>query len=242
MSTEAEPTVSRAPSTSLDEQAWPYFVPLVGFIVLTALEGRLPTTPAGDPVPGWFVGAYALKMVVVSVLLWVCRTTWKDLKTLPSAGGLALAVGLGVAVIVAWVGLDPFYPKFEALMGKRTAFDPHSLPTGLRVPFLALRFFGLVVLVPIIEELFYRSFLIRWIIDPDFAKIPIGKVTTAGLAVTAAMFGASHPEWLPAILTALAWGWLLAQTKSVSACVISHATANLVLGVYVLATGDWKYW
>ena len=114
--------------------------------------------------------------------------------------------------------------------------------TGWKWPFIAVRLFGLVLLVPLIEELFWRSFLIRWLINPDFHKVPIGRVTPIAAAVSSAVFALSHPEWLPALLTGLLWAWLLWQTKSLSACVISHAVANLALGLHVLATGDWKYW
>ena len=108
--------------------------------------------------------------------------------------------------------------------------------------FLAVRMFGLVVLVPLIEELFYRSFLMRWLIDPNYTRVPIGRVTPLGLAATTGVFAFSHPEWLPALLTGLAWGWLVGQTKSVSACVVSHAVANLALGVYVIARHAWRFW
>ena len=101
---------------------------------------------------------------------------------------------------------------------------------------------GLVVLVPIFEELFWRSFLIRWLVDDDFTRVPIGKVTPVAAVISAVIFGAVHPEWLPGVLTGLAWAWLLRHTRSLTACVVSHATANLALGLYVLATGDWKFW
>ena len=99
-----------------------------------------------------------------------------------------------------------------------------------------MRMLGLVVLVPLIEELFWRSFLIRWLIDPDFQKVPIGRVTPMAAAVTSVAFALVHPEWLPALLTGALWAWLLWQTRSLTACVVSHATANLALGIYVIAT------
>jgi CAAX prenyl protease-like protein len=101
---------------------------------------------------------------------------------------------------------------------------------------------GLAALVPLIEELFWRSFLIRWLIDQDFRRVPIGRVTPMAAAVTSVLFALAHPEWLPALLTGLLWAGLLWQTRSLSACVISHVVANLALGIYVIAAGDWKYW
>jgi membrane protease YdiL (CAAX protease family) len=60
--------------------------------------------------------------------------------------------------------------------------------------------------------------------------------------VTSVFFALAHPEWLPALLTGLLWAGLLWRTKSLGACVVSHATANLALGLYVIAIGAWKYW
>jgi CAAX prenyl protease-like protein len=103
---------------------------------------------------------------------------------------------------------------------------------------------GLVLIVPLFEELFWRSFVVRWIIEPDqFREVPIGRITPVAAAITAALFAVEHPaEWLPALLTGGLWAGLLWQTKSVSACFVSHAVANLGLGVYVLTTGAWKFW
>ena len=107
---------------------------------------------------------------------------------------------------------------------------------------MAVRLFGLVLLVPLIEELFWRSFLMRWVIDPDFPSVPIGRVTPLAALVTSVLFGFAHPEWLPGLITGFAWAWLVGQTRSVAACVVSHLVANLALGLYVLTRGAWKFW
>ena len=221
----------------------PYVAPMAAFLLLTAAEGLLPTATGGaGPRPTWYAIAYVAKVAVVSAVAWSCRSTWRDLKPWPGPVALGLAIGLGFGVTVLWVGLERLpYPRF-APSGSRSAFDPYLLPTAARFGFLAARLYGLVVLVPLIEELFWRSFLMRWVIDPDFTRVPIGRVTPVAAAVTSGLFAAEHPEWLPALLTGLAWAWLLHRTRSVSACVASHLAANLGLGLYVLATGDWKFW
>jgi CAAX prenyl protease-like protein len=124
----------------------------------------------------------------------------------------------------------------------RSAFDPFTLDPLARWGFIAVRIVGLVLVVPVFEELFWRSFLMRWIIDTDFLKVPIGNVTPLAAAVTSILFALAHPEWLPALLTGALWAWLLWWTKSLSACLASHATANLALALYVIATHDWKFW
>ena len=210
----------------------PYVAPMAAFLVLTSAEG-------------WFGAraypvAYAIKVALVAAVAWACRSTWRDLAPWPGWGAIAAGVALGLVVAALWVGLDPYYPRF-GFLGTRSAFDPMRLPAAERAGFLAVRLFGLVVLVPLIEELFWRSFLLRWVIDPEFTRVPVGRVTSRAAAVTSVLFAAAHPEWLSALLTGLAWAGLLARTRSLAACLASHAAANLALGAFVLATGAWKF-
>jgi CAAX prenyl protease-like protein len=227
-------------STDADRSPLPYVVPMAGFLVLTALEGYLPKSE-GQAFSPWYPLGYAVKVAVVAALAWTCRSAWRDLRPPPDLKTVGLATLLGFAVAALWVGIDGYYPELPFL-GKRQAFDPTSLSPAGRYGFLAIRMFGLAALVPLIEELFWRSFVMRWVIAPDFSRVPIGRVTPAALLVTSVCFGLEHPEWLPGVITGLIWAWLLWRTKSVAACVVSHVVANLALGIYVIATGDWKYW
>jgi CAAX prenyl protease-like protein len=154
---------------------------------------------------------------------------------------LALSAFVGFIVFGSWVGLEGLYPSI-AFLGQRVGFDPTPLAPQARLAFYAVRLLGLVVLVPLIEELFWRSFLIRWLIKPDFQNVPIGRVTLLSAGVTSVFFALVHPEWLPALITGFLWAWLLYRTKSVSACVVSHMTANLALGIYIMMVGAWQFW
>jgi CAAX prenyl protease-like protein len=218
----------------------PYVAPIFAYVSLGGLEGYLPHV---DKQPStWYPIAYTIKLLVVAALAWWYRSTWKDLRPMPGPGALFLAVATGCVVFGLWIGLDGLYPSLPFLMGNRASFDPSHLAIGPRWAFIAVRMLGLVLLIPVIEELFCRSFLLRWVIDQDFERVPIGRVTPVAAAVSSVFFALSHPEWLPALLTGLLWAWLLYQTKSLSACVVSHAVANLALGIYVIASGNWKYW
>jgi CAAX prenyl protease-like protein len=242
---DAEPSTATEPPRSTGPgMAWlPYVAPMATFLVLTSLEGTLPTGEDGSP-STWYPLAYAAKVAIVTAVAIACRSAWRDLRPRPSAVAVALAVGVGLVVAALWVGLDGLYPTTTSL-GKRTGFDPGAMadPAG-RSAFIAVRLFGLVLLVPLFEELFWRSFAIRYVIDPDdFTRVPVGRVTPMAAGATAVVFAMAHPvEWLPALLTGLAWAWLVHRTKSLSACVVSHATANLALGVYVLTTHEWRFW
>jgi CAAX prenyl protease-like protein len=228
--------VASSDSTDL----FPYVLPMCAYVGLGGFESYLPSAN-GMPSAVWYPLAYTVKVAVVALLAWRFRSTWSDFRPRPTFGTLLLAVTLGLLVWVLWIGLDGLYPALP-LMGKRVGFDVAVMAPGARWAFVAVRMVGLVVLVPVIEELFWRSFLMRWLIDPDFRKVPIGRVTPLAAAATSGLFALVHPEWLPALVTGLLWAWLLWKTKSLGACAISHATANLALGLYVMATGNWKYW
>jgi uncharacterized protein len=221
----------------------PYVAPMGTFLILTSCESWLPQPSKASPTT-YYPLFYAIKIAIVGVVCWLCRSTWRDLRPWPGVQSLGLAVGSGLLVTLLWVGLDGWYPVFGDV-GSRAAFNPYVLSSPMaRWTFLVFRMVGLVLIVPFFEELFWRSFVVRWIIDPDhFPDVPIGKVTLMAGAVTAALFALEHPaEWLPALLTGALWAGLLHQTKSVSACFVSHAVANLGLGIYVLTTGAWKFW
>jgi len=222
------------PAEASLREIFPYAAPLLAFLLLGSLEGMLPSAD-------WYPLAYTAKVGIVAVVAWICRSTWRDLRPLPTPVTTILAVAAGILVFLLWVGLDGLYPTFPWL-GQRASFDPSGLESPVRQAFLAVRLAGLVVLVPWIEELFWRSFLIRWLIKPNFLSVPVGKVTPTAAIVSSGAFALVHPEWLPAFLTGLLWAGLLGRSGSLAACVLSHAVANLALGLYVLTTGAWKYW
>lgn len=170
------------------------------------------------------------------------------------AGVLAPLVGLLGGVlwivlctldVVRW-GLSAAGLGAWASIGARAAFDPLSafadqLP--LLAGFLVVRFLGLVVLVPLIEEFFVRGLLMRWFIQADWWEIPLGRVTVRS-AVIATFYGVlAHPaEPLAAAVWFTLITGLYARTRNLWDCVVAHAVTNLVLGLYVLTSRDWVLW
>ena len=212
----------------------PYAAPFALFLLLTTLEGYLPLEI--------YSLAYSLKIVLVTILLIFLRGAFPEAR--PGGGGWAAATALGVALLFMWIIVDKHTHHF-AFLGHRTAYNPAlEIPNraGL-IAFLGVRFFGLVGVVPIIEELFYRSFLLRFVTDmDDFRRVPTGTFTALALGVNVAVFASSHPEWLAAAIFALAMCLLLRWTKNLFACILAHGTTNLLLGIFVLHTGQWQYW
>ena len=233
------PESPRAPS---NVPAWlPYVLPMGLFLLLTTLEGQVPA--------GMYPWAYAAKVVLVTISLLVFRRAFRD-ELRFDARVLPLGILVGLAVFAEWILIDKWIP-YPHLPGGRGSFNPNTLTDpAARSAFLAVRFYGLALLVPVMEELFWRSFLLRLASTQlpgphegqDWRSLPLGAFSWAGFAAVAVLFGLAHPEWLVAVICAVAYGLLLRATRSLFAVIVAHAVTNLALGIYVLSTGDWKYW
>jgi len=161
------------------------------------------------------------------------------------------AVGTAIWVGVCKLGLEDRLlgplglGKFLGL-GARTAFDPLTELGGtpaIAYGFLAIRFVGLALIVPIIEELFLRGFVMRYLIDPDWWKVSLGSVTPTAIAITTALALAMHPAEL---FAELIWfssvTLLMLKTRNLWDCVVAHGVTNLLLGIYVVKTDAWHFW
>jgi len=152
---------------------------------------------------------------------------------------------VGLALVVPWIALSVFQRDMGWLMGgtERAGFDPftHYGTDSVRSSvYLALRGLGLVVVVPLVEELFLRGVLVRFVIQEKFWTVPFGTLTTAAAGTCALYAAGSHP---PELAAAVVWfaaiTGIAITTRRPIDCVTAHAATNLALGVYVLATGNW---
>ncbi len=213
----------------------PYVLPMTLFLVATFVEGHLPKH--------WYPLAYTAKAVLVTAMLVVGCRTWKN-ELRGGGGAIFFGILAGLAGLPLWLAVDAVTPHLSFL-GTRAAYNPFlEIPDApARWAFLAARFFGLAVMVPVMEEVFWRSFLLRFVTDQDrWNSLPIGAFSLPALAVVCTLFGVAHPEYLAAVVFALLMAGLLRHTKSLLSCVVAHGVTNLSLGIYVLMTGDWHYW
>lgn len=161
-----------------------------------------------------------------------------------------LSVVVGLVGIVVWLGLAYLDRQFlhlgELLSSGRPAFNPFEelkdTPNWMW-QFLAIRFLGLVIVVPIVEEFFVRGFLIRYVDDPDWDEQPLGQAKTLGW-MSPTIYGLIAHMTEP--LAAIAWfslvTWLYKRTGSIWDCVVAHVITNLLLGLYVVKFQAWHLW
>lgn len=213
-----------------------YVAPFLLFMLFLPIEGMEALKPHYPLV-------YTVKISLVALVWLLLRKNYPS----PSSRGVGVGIvagilGLGIWLGFAYLNLERFLP--DAIRSERIGYDPFaeiSSPGG-RWAFLAVRFFGLALVVPLIEEVFWRGFLLRWLIDEDFEQVPIGAYTFGSFAAVTLLFALVHPE----ILAAIAWGALangvLYLTKNLWATIAMHMTTNLLLGLYVLQTREWFLW
>jgi CAAX prenyl protease-like protein len=171
------------------------------------------------------------------------RVSWRGLLT-------------GVLGVVVWVGLCRLQSEGRLLgswglarvfdLGARSAFNPLEQLRGHAAwarSFLAIRLFGLAVVVPVIEEFFLRGFVMRFLVAPSWWKVPFGTVNTVALVAGTLVPMLMHPP--QELLATAAWfslvTWLMVTTKNIWDCVAAHAVTNLLLGVYVVVSGQWQW-
>lgn len=146
------------------------------------------------------------------------------------------ALGAGILVFVLWVGLEPYYPNFSGV-------HPLWHPSGtFGWFFVAVRLLGSSLVVPMLEELFYRSFLYRFIIKADFESVPLSRFDARALVITALVFGFAHYEWLPGILCGLIYQAVVIRSGNLGEAITAHALTNFLLGLWVVWKGAWNFW
>ena len=222
----------------LSRAAWVRVLPFALFIGLFALRGAMPAEGAWGIDPRWVYGATVL--VVGGLLIWF-RRDYGELfaQAWPSARELGLAVAVGLVVFYLWTLLDaPWMRLGEATAG----FRPVDEQGNVMWPLTAVRWLGATLLVPVMEELFWRSFLMRWIERAQFETVDPQRVGLKAVVLSIFVFMLAHTLWLAAIVAGLAYAWLYVRTGRLWVPVVAHAVTNGALGVWVVFTGNWGFW
>jgi len=213
-------------------------LPFVAFMVLLALRGAMPADGSWGIDPKWVYGITVL--VVGALLAWYWREYGElSAQLLPDFKEFALAVVVGVLVFALWINLDAPWMR----LGEASAiFIPVDANGQLQWPLLIVRWIGAALLVPVMEELFWRSFLMRWVENPQFESVVPQRVGLKAVVLSTFVFVLAHTLWLAAIVAGLAYAWLYVRTGKLWVPIIAHAVTNGVLGVWVVMTGKWAFW
>ena len=184
---------------------------------------------------------YALQVGTVAAVLLFFARHYVELYSGPrlSLTQWAVTLATGVAVFVIWINLDLPWARLAA---GGPGFDPRDAAGMIDWPLATVRLLGAAVVVPVMEELFWRSFLMRWIDNPKFLAVMPAVLSLRALLLSSLVFGVEHNLWVAGVLAGLAYGWLYLRTSNLWTAIVAHAMTNLLLGLWVLSTGAWHFW
>ena len=216
----------------------PFAVFMGGLALVSLVQSFAPETnsPLWLSDPQYWV--FPLQAVVCGALLiWFWRAyEWGE------RWHVVTAVAAGLLVLAIWVSPQWLFGAVPRTEG----FNPDTFAASPALWWLtiAARFLRLVVVVPLLEEIFWRGFLLRYLIKEDFMKVPFGTFSWLSFGVVTVMFGLAHfgPDFVPALLTGAIYNLVAIRTKSLACCVIAHAITNLGLGLYIMQTRQWGFW
>jgi CAAX prenyl protease-like protein len=213
-----------------------YAAPFVAYVGLMAAERA-----TGMPL-GWF---YPIRLLlVIAILLLVSRPYLALRPQMPWA-----SLAIGAAVFLIWIGPDvifgPNYRHHWVFENSLTGGATSSVTGSLQVSrlFILIRILGSVVVVPIVEELFWRGWLMRWLVQKEFLKVPLGTYVPSVFWIVAVLFASEHgPYWEVGLAAGVIYNWWLIRTKTLADCILAHAVTNGLLAAYVVGAGHWQYW
>ncbi len=216
------------------DPTWAYVAPMAAFLLLTQ---------AGVWWPDAYPWVYIAKTLLAATLL---ALFWRHYTTIRWTH-LALGAAVGAISIVQWIGMEKlllaYGPSWTHMAADPFVPTNHFSSPPVMWTWIALRWAGAFLVVPVMEELFWRDWVWRTIVAPnDFRLARVGEWDPTAFFGVAAVFACVHVQWLTAFVWACIIGALLWKTKSLGACIVAHGVANLLLGAYVLTTRDWYFW
>jgi len=211
--------------------------PTVGYVAPFAAYVAFLAVPLP---PQWL---FPVRFVLVLALILLYSRPYLSLET----SATLASIGIGIAVFGIWIGPDLLFGYrhhwlFEnSILGKAgSSLDPSLQHDAF---FLTIRVLSSVALVPVLEELFWRGWLMRWLIDIDFLKVPLGNYQTKAFWLVAILFASEHGSyWEVGLLAGIIYNWWIVRTKTLADCILAHAVTNGILAIYVMAAGQWQYW
>jgi len=217
----------------------PRIVPFTTYILFIAVHSWL--TANESHAPTWDIRwLYGVKVALVAIAIGYFWRSYEELRfpTSLTAVDWLISIALGILIFVLWINLDQSW----LTLGTAKGFNATRANGDIDIPLAVTRWIGAALIVPVMEELFWRSFMLRWLQCPDFMSLKPSKVTLKISLVTAVMFGIEHNLWFAGILAGFAYNWLYIRTGKLWTPIVAHAITNGMLGVWVVTTGNWQFW
>lgn len=152
------------------------------------------------------------------------------------------ASAIAVITLLLWISPQAFFGSPPRTNGFNPEFFAvNSAPYWFTIAF---RFLRLVVVVPLVEEIFWRGFFLRYLIDSNFTRVAIGAFSWFSFVAVSLLFMVSHstPDWPAAVITGALYNLVAYRSRNLMTCVLTHAVTNLLLGLWIMQTKQWGFW
>jgi CAAX prenyl protease-like protein len=208
-----------------------YVAPFVTFVSFLLIDNHVPF-------------AYPVRLIATAVILAAFSRKAISFRIRYPAGSCLI----GIAVFLVWIFPDAAWPAYRQnwiLQNSYTGRAASSIPLALRSDplFLAFRILGTALIVPVIEELFWRGWLMRYLVSTDFLCVRLGAYSAFSFWLTAILFASEHgPYWDVGLVAGIAYNGWLVRTSSLGDCILAHAITNACLAAFVLGTGRFQFW
>ena len=226
----------------------PRVLPFALFLIIGSFQGK------------GFAGSeywlYAAKTLLIGAMLWAIRGWLPEMKW----SFKIEAVVVGIVIAILWIGFDGKLPSLDELWGLARKLVTGKLPEPLKPEppwnpleffraapalgwgFVLIRVLGRSLVVPPLEEVFYRSFVSRYLANPKFLELPLGVWHPMAFVVTSLMFGLAHPgQWIQAVVCGMAFQALVIRNRRLGDAMLAHATTNAIISAYAIATQQWQF-
>jgi CAAX protease family protein len=224
-----------ANSSLMRHPALPYVIPFVVFLAFLALDRYLPFSPETG---------YAIRFFAVfAVMMFFSRQVISF-----RFAHFWASTAVGAALFAIWVGPDVLWPAYReswffhnSIVGAPRSSLPERVKASMM--FITFRVLSSVVNVPVLEELFWRGWLMRWLISRDFLRVPLGTYSRESFWLVAVLFASEHGSyWDVGLIAGIVFNWWMIRTKRLPDCILAHAVTNACLAAYVLMRDQWQYW
>ena len=160
-----------------------------------------------------------------------------------------LAAGLlvGVVVTVLWIvpEMSSFYRTWfcwplgslPPAPDEPSPYDPAVCGWSLTI----VKLVGSAFVIAPVEEVFFRSFLYRWLQKRDFRAVSLSRFDLSAFLWTIFLFMLEHDRPLAAALAGALYGFAAIRFRLAGA-ILAHVTTNLLLALHVIFSSSWSFW
>jgi uncharacterized protein len=215
-------------------------VPFAAYLLGTALVAKAEGF--------WYAIGYGAVVIAVSMTAYLLKSN----RLVCPHRHIALPIGIGIVGIIAWIALtklgvdDAIQSVLPAWIrpAGRPSFNPMAEfdADWKRIAYVVVRIIGIALIVPLAEELFWRGFLMRWLVSDNWQSVPIGTFTAFSFLGVVILFTLAHVEWTAAIVYCVLLNGYACWKKDLWGCMVAHSVSNSILVAYVLLSHDWRFW